>query len=585
MTYFKCSGPNMRKISIQKTIELLGKKSIVFSGLLVLVLVVSSSVAIADTEVLENNEETVPSLAPVNPDFVVYQQDKIFSQSEFALDGNKTGFIPPTVDLSHLRSIPSVSGPFSSNYDLRTLNRVTSVKNQNNSGVCWAFATYGSLESYLMPEENWNFSENNMKNLLSSAYPEGFDRNANEGGNHLESTAYLVRWSGPVDENDDPYDPDSNLSPQDLSLQKHVQNVLFLPNRQGSLNNDGIKWAVQNYGAVYTSMYYNDTFYSPATASYYYNNTSLTNHAVAIVGWNDSFDKSKFSEAPPGDGAFIVRNSWGADWGENGYFYVSYYDSKIGCYNSVFTAESPDNYELIYQYDPFGWTSSLGYEVDNTTAWGANIFTAKSDELLKAVSFYTTDSGCNYEIYIYTDPVLGPINQTGPVFSENGSTSVAGYHTIPLDSDVRLTAGQNFSVVLNLTNIEYGYPIAIEEPLSGDDGDSSKATANSGESFISSSGEAWADIITVYPNTSVCIKAFTDLYVPVFPGYTSSPTDLDHDGLYEDINGNGGVDFDDVVAYYVNMDWIEENATVSLFDYNNNDNIDFDDVVILYNII
>lgn len=71
----------------------------------------------------------------------------------------------------------------------------------------------------------------------------------------------------------------------------------------------------------------------------------------------------------------------------------------------------------------------------------------------------------------------------------------------------------------------------------------------------------------------------------VFPGYTNPSTDLDHDGLYEDINGNGRLDFDDVVAYYDNMDWIEENAPVILFDYNNNDNIDFDDVVILYGLL
>ncbi|AKB56518.1 PKD domain-containing protein [Methanosarcina barkeri] len=71
----------------------------------------------------------------------------------------------------------------------------------------------------------------------------------------------------------------------------------------------------------------------------------------------------------------------------------------------------------------------------------------------------------------------------------------------------------------------------------------------------------------------------------VFPGYTNSPTDLDHNGLCEDINGNGIVEFDDVVAYYANMDWMKENVPVTLFDYNNNNIIDFDDVVKLYNLL
>jgi len=71
----------------------------------------------------------------------------------------------------------------------------------------------------------------------------------------------------------------------------------------------------------------------------------------------------------------------------------------------------------------------------------------------------------------------------------------------------------------------------------------------------------------------------------VFPGYTNPPTDPDHDGLYEDINGNGILDFGDVVGYYDNMNWIQNNANVAFFDYNNNNLIDFSDVVILYDMI
>jgi len=70
-----------------------------------------------------------------------------------------------------------------------------------------------------------------------------------------------------------------------------------------------------------------------------------------------------------------------------------------------------------------------------------------------------------------------------------------------------------------------------------------------------------------------------------FPGYTNPPSDLDQNGLYEDINGNGILDFDDVVAYYDNMEWIEENVPLDLYDYNNNGLIDFDDVVKLYDML
>jgi len=79
------------------------------------------------------------------------------------------------------------------------------------------------------------------------------------------------------------------------------------------------------------------------------------------------------------------------------------------------------------------------------------------------------------------------------------------------------------------------------------------------------------------------INVSQSVLMPTFPGCTNPPADLDQDGLYEDINGNGELDFDDVVAYYENMDWLEENMQLEFFDYNNNGLIDFDDVVKLYN--
>lgn len=491
----------------------------------------NSQVPLPDNVTVENdlnlsNDSEYPGLAPENPEFTRKNRNKLYNQAEQSSEEFTTGLTPAPVNLDYLSDISAanasslsdyelqdglstvkapgnlVSAPNS--YDLRSLNKLTSVKNQADSGVCWTFASYGSLESYLKPGENRDFSENHMKNLLSSAYSEGFDRGANDGGNSFQSTAYLARWSGPVDESADSYSPYSTTSTVNLTLQKHVQNVHFIPDRGNSLDNDEIKWALQNYGAIYTTMYYGSSYYSTSNHAYYYNGTSASNHAVTIVGWNDSFDKNRFSRVPPGNGAFIIKNSWGSGWGESGYFYVSYYDSNIGTSNSVMTAESVDNYKSIYQYDPLGWVTNIGYS--NPTCWCANVFTAKSDEILKAVSFYTTDSNCNYGIYIYTNPVSGPINQNGLVFSKNGTISTAGYHTVPLDSEIQLRANQKFSVVLKLNTPGYNYPVAVEMPYSGW---SSKAKANSGESYLSRDGKSWSDLTGLFLNTNACIKAFT----------------------------------------------------------------------------
>ena len=529
------------------------KKLVILTELLVLFLVISSSIAMAYAGFSEENKSiSVPTdhkfipknivnetefspnvgLAPENSKFTEYQKRKLVYQTTQSPSRHKSGFSPSPVNLSHLKhsSLPDVytsastSTPMS--YDLRTLNRVTPVENQGDAGTCWTFATYGSLESYLMPGETWSFSENNLKNLLSSAnVPNGFDVGPNDGGDFVMSTAYLARWTGPMNTSDDPYSDTSSFSPTELGrpIHKHVQNVTFFPTRNGPTDNLDIKQVIMKYGAIATDMYFdpyntNTNNYNQNTYSYYYNGETPADHAVTIVGWDDSFSKNNFSTTPPGDGAFIIKNSWGttaADWGDvnndNGYFYVSYYDSNIGYdENTLFMAENPNYYTNIYQYDPLGWTQQINISQTNpTTGWGANIFTAKYNEVLKAVSFYTTDINCNYVINIYNNTGSQPISQAGPSLTQSGTISNAGYNTVPLNSGVQLNAGHKFSVVLKLTNPEYPYPISVEMPISGY---SSQAKANASESFVSSDGKAWTDITTEpgYSNTDVCIKAFTD---------------------------------------------------------------------------
>ncbi|WP_255334458.1 NosD domain-containing protein [Methanosarcina sp. KYL-1] len=421
-----------------------------------------------------------------------------------------TGLTPAPVDLSHLKTIESLEGlsSYPVSYDLRTLGLVSPVRDQKDAGSCWSFGAYASLESYILGAEgkNRDFSENNMKNLLSEDYPEGFDRSYDDGGNEFISTAYLARWSGPVSETDDSYDPHSGVSPTDLPALMLVQEVLFLPARSGPGDNELIKWALMDYGVLDSSIHFTSDAYDSANCSHYYSGSEPANHMIGIVGWDDSFDRNKFTPAAPGDGAFIVKNSWGTAWGEEGFFYVSYYDTVIGSGSTVHTAEDLGSYSHVYQYDPLGWVESIGYSGSNA-AWAANVFTAEKAETLEAVSFYTTASDTGYEIYVYTGTDSGPINPEGAETSVNGTIPFAGYHTVSLDSGVPLEAGQNFSVVVKFTTPDYSYPVAVEYPLAGH---SSKARAGQGESFFSPDGESWVDTSLAVENMSVCIKAFTN---------------------------------------------------------------------------
>jgi C1A family cysteine protease len=290
------------------------KKIVIFTEVLILFLVISSSIAMAYTGFSEenkssnNHKNTVNQteftqkfgLAPINPKFIKYQNNiksnnVAYSSVAYTPTRHTYGHIPSPIDFSHLKHNPleniyamgNPSIPIS--YDLRSLNRVTPVKNQENTNTCWAFGANGALESSLMPGQQYNFSEQNMRNLLSENYTDGFDRSAVSGADAVRATAYLSRWSGPVNSSDDPWNPTVYTSPKGLPIQKHVQNITYLPNRDNSLDNLYLKLAIMNYGGIDSGMCFEDSNYSEKTYGYYYNGTSDADHDVTIVGWNDSY--------------------------------------------------------------------------------------------------------------------------------------------------------------------------------------------------------------------------------------------------------------------------------------------------------
>jgi C1A family cysteine protease len=498
------------------------------------------------------SEEADVSLAPLNPAFIHYLDQKAASRGALVMQGYTLGYVPPPVDLSHLKGVKvswaaveteaTESGTdlttqdlqgasYPSAYDLRVVGKTTAVRDQGSCGSCWAFAAYGSLESTLLPGETWDFSENN---LLNNA---GFDLGHCAGGSDIMAMAYLARWSGPVNEKADPYSVTSLVSPTDLRIRKHAQGMFVIPPRlePGSSYNGNLKAAIMNYGGVYSAMEWNPEAYNPLNASYFDEYGYWPNHAVTIVGWDDSYDRNKFAYSdgttttiatPPGNGAFIAKNSWGTGFGNGGYFYISYDDPTIGMSSSVFTAEPLKNLKRVYQYDDLGWVDNVG-DGSSDTAWFANVFTSMAREQVAAVSFYTSSENSEYTVSVYTDPSGGPLSSAGPVYTESGSFELAGYHTVNLDTPVLVNLGQKFSVVVKLRTPGWNYPVPVEMQIPGY---TSRAVAHTGESYVAADGLSWEDTTTLYqdpayqesltgsslitPNINVALKAFTVAAVP-----------------------------------------------------------------------
>ena len=384
-------------------------------------------------------------------------------------------------------------------YDLRENRVLNTVENQGTFGTCWAFASTAALETSQTNGEILDFSVDHM--TMNS----GFNIAPTEGGDYNMALAYLAAWKGPVLAADDPYG--DGITDTSLGAVRHLQEARMIEEKD--LNK--IKSMIMRYGGVESSLYMSiqnawdsSEDYEPMTASYYYAGNERPNHDIVIVGWDDDYSRENFNHMPENDGAFICRNSWGEDFGDAGYFYVSYEDSNLGTSNIVYTRlDETDDYRMNYQSDMLGWVGTLGYK--EPSAWFANVYTAGQDEILRAVSFYATGGQTTYDIYAVPE-YYGAESLEHPVYLGSGYCEDGGYYTVDIPEIVRLRAGSQFAVMVRITTEGSERPIAIEFAASEL---TSGADLSDGEGYNSYDGSQWNSAEAEY-GCNLCLKAFTD---------------------------------------------------------------------------
>ena len=388
-----------------------------------------------------------------------------------------------------------------SRFDLRDWGWVSPVRNQGWIGSCWTFGMTGALESALLKAYGikTDFSENNMRNSMLRYSIYGMS-NLYEGGNNPASTGYLLSWLGAFPQDDDTYDEVGKISPVITTDEDiHIQDVVFIPNNEVP-NGTQLKLALIKYGSLDVSYYGQSKFdeknpwFNNNTNAQYCNESLGANHEVSLVGWDDNYPKENFVITPPGDGAWIIKNSWGDKWGDEGYLYLSYYDKTFIIsnylinYATAIIIENTVPYNKNYQYE-FAWRGDYDDSGDDGSEnyIFANRFEALDDDLIAAVGTYFIEEGYNYTVQIYVNDVL--------VYVQDGISPYYGYHTIKLDKYIPIKKGDVFMAAVSARFAPYIDFADI------------RGEVVENTSFLYSDG-VWIDYVQEY-NSIINLKAYT----------------------------------------------------------------------------
>lgn len=228
-----------------------------------------------------------------------------------------------------------------SSYDWRDFNGVTPVKNQGGCGSCWAFAAVGALESQIAIKDN--FIEDLSEQEMVSCNIMGYDC----GGGQMDASQHFVDYGAALEE-------DFTYTAYELPCPDEIEHPYKLDDWSYVANNvEQIKNAIYEYGPVFTTVRVTDYFQAYDSGIFDYNAVGSNNHAVLLVGWNDN----------GGNGYWIMKNSWGGYWGENGYMKIAYGVSGIGA-STGFHIYSGLQPEIYYQNSEVVNDDNSNYEIE-----------------------------------------------------------------------------------------------------------------------------------------------------------------------------------------------------------------------------
>jgi C1A family cysteine protease/PKD repeat protein len=367
--------------------------------------------------------------APLNPDFVRYLEQTKSQELKKGSTVNPFRLAPSPLKLNFANykssgSLETKNGtisPLPKRYDLRDSGYVTPVKNQGKYYTCWAFAAMAAIESNWLVNHwgSYDLSEQNISacNGVQYAY--------DGGGDHLVVSSYFSRLAGPVLETDDPYKPPNACKGIKYPVPRYVLTSRILPYDPELIKRTIMKYGAINFGMM-AGFIWNKTFtgfdfdkanYNPLDYTFYYSGSAGIDHVVCLVGWDDDKIITGGDKSPKGtEGAWIVKNSLGTDWGENGYFYLSYFDNKSPMPLLHFDQfAEPTEIDRVNMYDEIGATKAFGY--NNEIGYGITRFNAPEKEIIVKIGTYILSAASSIDIEIYKDFTDGKLS--GLLYEKN----------------------------------------------------------------------------------------------------------------------------------------------------------------------
>ena len=486
------------------------------------------------------------------------EKKKYIQPSRYSVDISSSA----TTSSQDNRKIKVKSSVLPSSYSLKDKISLM-VRDQQSTGQCWAFTTTNlistniqkvGLSSTFIPFSTRHMEYTTSRTFLDGINSKGYYREVGDGGNVYIGLNYCTAGYGPVLESDMPFKDDENQINLSQIEGKEVSNkineYIKLPSIYKKIVNDKIvyynglgstsekyeeyideqvqsarnkiKQQIVNNGGISTQTYidpdnnskYFDTNNLKTAKSYYcYDNNIIANHAVTIIGWDDEYKIENFDSTnqPKNKGAYIILNSHGTDYYDNGYMYVSYDDVLIERDLVGITQTTTKDYDNIYQYDELGYNARFILDDSDTsdvsTAYIANVFKSKNSnankkEYLNEVSLYIP---VEQEIDIYVN--LKNADKTDIKLVKSCGQLEVGYHTIKLDDKLEIS-GDEFVIAAKYKNNNGNVAIPFEMNFN-DESLWDTASSQEGQSYYSSNGQNWNDISAEYTNTNCCLKAFT----------------------------------------------------------------------------